>query len=95
MPRTALPLSVPDAALFARALGKSLKDRHTNGQAEPPGHVELLNLIARAAGQRNLQSLQALARATQPTALPVLPTAAEDWPAPAPLSANARKALMH
>ena len=95
MPRTALPLSVPDAALFARALGKSLKDRHTSGQAEPPGHVELLNLIARAVGQRNLQSLQAVARATQPSALPVLPTAAEDRPAPAPLSANARKALMH
>ena len=95
MPRTALPLSVPDAALFARALGKSLKDRQAQGQTEPPGHVELLNLIARAVGQRNLHSLQAVARTASPAALPVLRLAAEDRPAPPPLSANARKALMH
>lgn len=94
MPRTALPLSVPDARLFARALGKSLQDRHRSGQTEPPGHVELLNLIARAVGQRNLQSLQALAKPAVPAALPQLPAAIEDRPAPLPLSANARKALL-
>ncbi len=86
-----LPLSfvVPDASQFAKSLGLSLKARHAEG-APPPGHVELLNLIARALGHRNLQSLQA-ARAS---ALPTLPTAVEDQPLPPPLSDNARKALM-
>ncbi|WP_395699634.1 DUF2087 domain-containing protein [Aquabacterium sp.] len=86
-----LPLSfvVPDASQFAKSLGQSLKTRHATG-APPPGHVELLNLIARALGHRNLQSLQAARSA----ALPTLPTAAEDLPAPPALSHNARKALM-
>lgn len=80
------PLSfvVTDASQFARALGRSLRERD-----EPPSHVELLNLIARAQGFRNLQSLQA---ALAP--LPNAPLAAEDQPAPLPLSENARKALM-
>lgn len=86
-----LPLSfvVPDASLFARALGQSLKSRQAEG-ATPPGHVELLNLMARALGHRNLQSLQA----ARPPALPAVPLAAEDRPAAPPLSANARKTLM-
>jgi len=55
-----LPLSfvVPDASLFATSLGQSLQARHAAGNP-PPGHVELLNLVARALGHRNLQSLQA------------------------------------
>ncbi|HSW08043.1 DUF2087 domain-containing protein [Aquabacterium sp.] len=86
-----LPLSfvVPDASLFARALGQSLQSRHATGIA-PPGHVELLNLIARALGHRNLQSLQV----ARPPTLPESPLAAEDRPPPLPLSDNARKALM-
>jgi hypothetical protein len=86
-----LPLSfvVPDASLFARSLGTSLKTRHEAG-SPPPGHVELLNLVARALGHRNLQSLQS----TRPPTLPGAPLAAEDRPAGPPLSANARKALM-
>ena len=94
MPRQAFSLDVPDAALFARSLGRALKVRHAAGHAEPPGHVEMLNLVARALGQRNLQSLRAVARAPTSAALPVLPTATEDLPAPPALSANARKALM-
>ena len=58
MPRSPLSITVPDASLFAKALGRSLKTRHAAGQP-PPGHVELLNLVARALGHRNLQSLQA------------------------------------
>lgn len=86
-----LPLSfvVPDASLFARSLGQALKARHATG-AEPPGHVELLNLIARALGHRNLQSL----RAARPPSLPEAPLAEEDKPPPLPLSDNARKTLM-
>ena len=89
MSRTPLPLVVPDASHFARALGLSLKARHAGGAA-PPGHVELLNLMARALGHRNLQSMQVAA----PRTLPTPPLAAEDRPAPAALSANAHKALM-
>ena len=89
MPRSPLSVVVPDASLFAKALGQSLKTRHATGQP-PPGHVELLNLVARALGHRNLQCLQAAARAT-PLPDPVL--AAEDRPPPATLTDNARKAL--
>ena len=88
------PLSfvVPDASPFARSLGQALKLRHDQGQP-PPGHVELLNLIARALGHRNLQSLQAQGRrALAP--LPEPPLALEDRPPALPLSDNARKALM-
>ena len=89
MPRSPLSFVVPDASLFAKALGQSLKTRHAAGQP-PPGHVELLNLVARALGHRNLQSLQAAARAA-PLPAPVL--AAEDRPPPTKLTDNARKAL--
>ena len=91
MSRSALPLLVPDASLFARALGTSLKTRHASG-SPPPGHVELLNMMARALGHRNLQSLQAGVPLSP--ALPRPPLAAEDRPAPPALSANARKALI-
>ena len=90
MSREPITLAVADATLFARALGRSLAARHAAGAA-PPGHVELLNLMARALGHRNLQSLHATRAAS---ALPALTPAAEDRPPPAPLSANARKALM-
>ena len=95
MSRLPLPLVVPDASLFARALGDSLKTRHAAG-SPPPGHVELLNLMARALGHRNLQSLQAavLLDPALAAALPEPPLAAEDRPVPAALSDNARKALM-
>ena len=89
MSRLPLSLVVPDASLFAKSLGQSLKTRHAAG-SPPPGHVELLNLMARALGHRNLQSLQAAA----PAPLPSPPLAVEDRPPPGQLSVNARKALM-
>lgn len=85
MSRESVPFVAADLSAFARALGQQLKARVAT---EPPGHVELLNLIARAAGHRNLQALRAAALPPPPPG-----TAAEDWPPPAPLSANARKAL--
>lgn len=90
MSRESIALAIPDASQFARALGRSLAARHATGAA-PPGHVELLNLIARALGHRNVQTLRA---ARPPAPLPTLTTAPEDRPPPAPLTANARKALM-
>jgi hypothetical protein len=83
MTREAVPFVAPDLSQFARALGRSLKER-----AEPPGHVELLNLLARAAGHRNVQSLRAAAmRLPRPAPAP------EDRPASPGLTPTARKAL--
>jgi len=85
MSREALPFVAPDLSAFARSLGAVLKARPT---AEPPSHVEMLNLIARAAGHRNVQALRAASQ------LAPAPLAAEDRPPPVALSDNARKALM-
>ncbi|MBI5260023.1 MAG: DUF2087 domain-containing protein [Burkholderiales bacterium] len=89
MSRLPLSITLPDASQFARALGQALKTRHAAG-LPPPGHVELLNHVARALGHRNLQALQQ----ARPPALPRPPLAAEDLPPPLPLSTHARKALM-
>jgi hypothetical protein len=87
MSRQATPFAVADLSAFARQLGRALKERHPTRPA-PPGHVELLNLIARAAGHRNVQTMQA---APPPIAIPA--PAAPATPA-TPLSDNARKTLM-
>ena len=84
MSRESLPIVLPDLSAFARALARELKDRPL---AEPPGHVEMLNIVARAAGHRNVQALRAAA--TLPEAL----TAPEDLPPPPLLTPNAKKAL--
>jgi hypothetical protein len=91
MTRESLPFVAPDLSHFARALGRSLKERLAT-RPEPPGHVELMNLLARAAGHRNLQALQA-AQAASARALP-RPAASPDAPLDMPaLGATARKAL--
>ncbi len=79
-----LPVAIPDLSAFARALGQGLKARAAE-TPDPPGHVETLNLVARALGHRNVQGLRAALRtpaASRQTAQ-----------APAALSDNARKAL--
>lgn len=86
--RETVPLVAPDLSQFARALGRSLKDHHAAG-AEPPGHVELMNLLARAAGHRNLQALRAAA--LKP--LPAPAASPDDAPVALPLGATAHKAL--
>jgi hypothetical protein len=96
MPRQTIPLSLADTAGFVRALGDSLRER----KATPspwPGHVELLNLVARAAGYRNFQALKALAAEPAAAALAAAPAASaaparktRETPA---LNENARKAL--
>jgi len=80
MAREATPLVVQDLSSFARGLGRALAARQA-AALEPPAHVELQNLIARAAGYRNLQAL----KAAPPE--PVPPGAA------LPLSDNARRTL--
>jgi hypothetical protein len=101
MTRLALPFAAPDLSAFARALGRALKARHAE-QAQPPGHNELLNLIAAAAGHRSYQALRASAAAAadaaarKPRLLPPpaggKPPAAAEAAAPS-LSDNARRAL--
>ncbi|MFT3817561.1 MAG: DUF2087 domain-containing protein [Rubrivivax sp.] len=89
MARTSIPLQLADLSGFARTLRRALAERHA-AKPTPPTHLELLNLIARAAGHRNLQALQAAAQAAPP---PPPPAIDEPAPAPLPLSANARKTL--
>lgn len=76
MARQFTSLVVQDLSSFTRSLARSLR-----GYVAVPGHVELQNLIARAAGYRNLQALKAE------------PSAASSHTARAQLSANARRAL--
>lgn len=54
MSRTQFPLVVGDVSAFARSLGRQLEELERS-----PGHVELLNLLARAGGFRNFQHFRA------------------------------------
>jgi hypothetical protein len=54
MSRTVFPLVVSDISALARSLKQQLA-----GSETPPGHVELLNIIARSAGYRNFQHFRA------------------------------------
>jgi len=101
MTRTALPFSAPDLSAFARALRKSLLEHHA-AHGEPPGHVALMNMMARGIGVRSLQALKAGAQLPpRPAASPPpTVTTASSPPAPqagdaeaAALSDTARKAL--
>lgn len=77
MARETTPLVIADLSSFARQLARALAEQPT-----PPSHLQFLNQIARAAGYRNLQALQA-------SAPPVPPMDA----APLSLSDTARRAL--
>lgn len=64
--RTArVPLHADDVSTFATALGRQLSTAYAN-RSRPPGHVELLNMLARALGHRNFQSLKAAASPARP-----------------------------
>lgn len=54
MSKEAIPLEVADITPFARILLKQLKE-----VGDPPSHLELLNMLARASGFRNYQHLRA------------------------------------
>jgi hypothetical protein len=56
--RAVLPLQVADLSAFARSL-RQLWQTHQQTQSGVPGHVQMLNMLARAAGHRNVQSLKA------------------------------------
>jgi hypothetical protein len=63
--RELTPLIAADLSTFAKQLRAQLALRLDTG-AGLPGHVEMLNLLARAAGHRNVQALQAATRAQAP-----------------------------
>ncbi|MBK7617538.1 MAG: DUF2087 domain-containing protein [Vitreoscilla sp.] len=96
-----LPLHCEDLSAFAKSLRAQLST-HLADAATVPGHVQLLNMLARAAGHRNVQALKAQAAAARtearrqalaPEAVPpALPLAAEA-PTSLPLSPTATKAL--
>jgi hypothetical protein len=61
MSRELTPLFAADLSTFTKTLRTHLAERIDHGQGLP-GHVEMLNLVARAAGHRNVQALQAASR---------------------------------
>ena len=65
MPREALTLVVDDLSTFAKSLRTQLL-----AHPATPGHQTLLNMVARAAGHRNLQTLQARPRVRPAAAAP-------------------------
>lgn len=71
MARVPFSMTIPDVAGFARALGTALQAREQAGKPLP-GHVELLNLVARAVGVRNVQALKTLQPAVEDRAAPLL-----------------------
>lgn len=79
MPRELTPLYAADLSTFAKTLRAQLAE-HIDSGAGLPGHVEMLNLLARAAGHRNVQALKA-ARPAPPTAATV-PTTLPRWHGP-------------
>lgn len=73
MSRIALPLHIPDLSDFARSLRKQLAEL-----PDPPGHVEMLNLLSRSAGFRNFQHLKSALEARLRLETPVAPVAPVD-----------------
>lgn len=61
MSRTAIPLQADDVSNLAKALRAQLLAR-----GEVPSHLEILNMLARAAGRRNFQHLRAEALQAPP-----------------------------
>jgi hypothetical protein len=57
MTRLLVPFSTPDISAFTKTLKNFLDERHAAGKAQP-SHLELLNLLARAAGMRNFATLK-------------------------------------
>lgn len=95
MAQEVFALTIDDVSAFTRSLVQALRQRHDT-RPQPPGQVEMLNLIARSQGQRNWQALQVVLRMevrVKARAAPRIEPAVLPVPAPMVLSANARKAL--
>ncbi|MBK6295613.1 MAG: DUF2087 domain-containing protein [Rhodoferax sp.] len=95
MTRLLVPLTTPDVSAFTKTLKSFLDERHAAGKPLP-SHVELLNLLARAAGLRNFATLKASALTAAPRVAPASPAAVPGESAInlSTLSATVRKALL-
>lgn len=89
MPRDVISMAVPDLSAFARSVARAAAQHHALAGSMPT-HQQWLNLLVRAAGQRNQQSL----RAAMPAPGVRQPLAIEDVPAAPELTALAKKTLM-
>lgn len=90
MTRQLVPLHAPDISALAKSLKKQLDARPAD-DTPVPGHLELLNMLARAAGHRNYQAFKAApAPEAAPPTVPDAPTPMEL----AALSQTVRKTLM-
>jgi len=69
MSRTIIPFQAADVSSLAKSLRAQLQAKEAT-----PGHVELLNMLARAVGRRNFQQLRAEAERV-PAAAPLSPEA--------------------
>jgi hypothetical protein len=74
MSRTCIPFSTGDISALTRSIHAQLA-----GLNRTPGHLELLNILARAAGYRNFQSLRAQAKAREQLETQQPPPAAVDF----------------
>lgn len=88
--RTLVPLHCDDLSQFAKALRQQLGEHLQKTPGAAPGHVQLLNMLARAAGHRSVQALRAQATLAPATQAPAPAAAA---PSPAALGPHAVKAL--
>lgn len=82
--REYLPLQCDDLSSFAKSLRAQLAE-HLGPEASVPGHVQMLNMLARAAGHRNVQALKAQA-AQQRSSLARARTAQKDVASPEALA---------
>ncbi|WP_374535824.1 DUF2087 domain-containing protein [Chitinimonas taiwanensis] len=69
MSRPVFPYHAPDISALARSLSTQLAKQWAE-HAQPPSHVQLLNMLARAVGQQNFQQFRAQAQATPSLVLP-------------------------
>ncbi|MCV2370584.1 DUF2087 domain-containing protein [Roseateles oligotrophus] len=74
MPREIFALHADDISAFAKSLRQQLTEYRSQADESDaaPSHLSLLNMLARAAGHRNIQALRAAAQ--QPAALAQAPT---------------------
>jgi len=89
--RTLVPLHCDDLSQFAKALRQQLREHLQKTPGDAPSHVQLLNMLARAAGHRSVQALRA--QAPRAPAAGSLPAPAAAACSPAALGPHAVKAL--
>jgi hypothetical protein len=89
--RDRVPLHCDDLSQFAKTLRQQLGEHLEKSPGAAPSHVQLLNMLARAAGHRSVQALRAQATLTRMPAAPA-PTATAA-PVSTALGAHAAKAL--